>query len=46
MRLSRKEQLQSRIRDIKRQMLHQYDQGVRYIWKSHIEYLESEVKNL
>lgn len=46
MRLTRKQQLESRIRDMKRKMLHQRDQGTRSIWKSHIEYLESEISSL
>lgn len=36
--------IESRIREMKRLMLHQRDKVVRDIWKSHIEFLESKVR--
>ena len=43
MRLTRKQVLESRIRDIKRKLLHQRDVGLRKMWKEHIEYLQSQL---
>ena len=46
MRKSRKQVLESRIRDIRRKLLHQRDAGLRKMWKEHIEYLELELKGV
>ncbi|WP_286010097.1 hypothetical protein [Clostridium sp. Marseille-Q2269] len=37
--------LGSRIREIKRLILHQRDSRTRSIWKSHIKFLESQLNN-
>ncbi|EPY2274690.1 hypothetical protein ACFLKB_00670 [Clostridium sp. FAM 1755] len=37
--------LGSRIREMKRLILHQKDAGTRAIWKPHIKFLESKLNN-
>lgn len=41
--MNRSKIIESRIRDIKRKMLHQRDALVRKIWREHIEYLETQL---
>lgn len=43
MRLNQKQITESRIRDIKRKMLHQKNKDTRELWKNHILYLESQL---
>ena len=44
MKLTRNQKLESRVRDIKRKLLHQRDKVTRKIWTDYIEYLESQIK--
>lgn len=37
--------LESRIRDIKRQLLHQKDKTTRKIWVEHINFLDGQIKS-
>ena len=41
--LTRNQKIESRIREIKRKMLHQRDSVIRNIWNEHIKYLESQL---
>lgn len=41
--LTQQEITESRIRDIKRKLLHQKDESTRQIWMEHITYLESQI---
>lgn len=43
--INRNKNIEKRIREIKRKMLHQRDSLVRKIWREHIEYLESQLIN-
>lgn len=43
MRLNEKQIIQSRIRDIKRKLLHQRNENTRQLWKDHITYLEAQL---
>lgn len=42
-RLTQKQITESRIREIKRKLLHQTDPSTREIWMEHITYLESQI---
>lgn len=41
--LSEKQTIESRIREIKRGLLHQKSKGTREIWREHIKYLETQI---
>lgn len=43
MRLNQKQIIKSRIRNIKRQLLHQRNENTRNLWRNHIIYLESQI---
>lgn len=43
MRLNQKQIIESRIRDIKRKLLHQRNSNTRAMWNEHIIYLESQL---
>lgn len=40
---TQKQLLGSRVRELKRKILHTHDSGLRKIYKDHIKFLESEV---
>jgi len=44
MRLNEKQMIESRIRDIKRKLLHQRNKDTRQIWEDHIAYLELQLQ--
>lgn len=43
MKLNQKQIIESRIRDIKRKILHQRNKNTRSLWEEHIIYLESQL---
>ena len=46
MKLSERQILEGRIRDIKRKILHQGNKEIRTIWQDHINYLENELRGV
>lgn len=44
--LNEKQVLESRIRDIKRKILHQGNKEIRTIWQDHVNYLENELRGV
>lgn len=43
MKLNEKQVMESRIREIKRKLLHQKNKNTRQLWREHINYLESQL---
>lgn len=44
--LTRKQLLGSRVRELKRKILHTHDVGLRKIYKDHIKFLKSEMEGI
>ena len=46
MKLSERQILEGRIRDIKRKILYQGNKEIRTIWQDHVNYLENELRGV